>query len=105
MAGAIQRTAARRDFIIHFAYLAENAGAEVATRFRTAVESTYADLARTPGMGAPHKVRHGKHAGVRLGGCGGSRPISFAYRPHKGGVAIERLIHASPDYRRMLGTH
>ena len=41
MARAVQRTAARRDFIIHYAYLLENAGRDVARRFREAVEATY----------------------------------------------------------------
>ena len=34
MARAVQRPAARRDFIIHYVYLAENAGLDVAKRFR-----------------------------------------------------------------------
>ena len=32
MARAVQRPAARRDFIIHYVYLAENAGLDVAKR-------------------------------------------------------------------------
>lgn len=102
MAGAIQRTAARRDFITHFAYLAENAGVEVAKRFRNAVENTFAELARTPGMGTPGKVRQGKHAGISLWRVRGFETYLIAYRPHRGGVAIERLIHAKQDYQRIL---
>ena len=45
MSRVVQRTAARRDFIVHYAYLAENAGIETAQRFRQAVETTYAQLA------------------------------------------------------------
>ena len=45
MARAVQRPAARRDFVIHYVYLAENAGLDVAKRFRQAVESAYAQLA------------------------------------------------------------
>jgi len=44
MARAVRRPAARRDFIIHYIYIAENAGLEVAKRFRQAVESAYAHL-------------------------------------------------------------
>jgi hypothetical protein len=40
MARAIQRPAARRDFLIHYAYLAEKASSETARRFREAVEAT-----------------------------------------------------------------
>ena len=66
MARAVQRVAARRDFINHYVYLAENAGLDTAKRFREAVELTYAELAHNPGIGAPGKVRQGKHAGVRV---------------------------------------
>ena len=66
MARAVQRPAARRDFILHYVYLAENASLEVAKRFRENVERTYAELAETPGMGAPGKVRPGTHTGVRI---------------------------------------
>lgn len=40
MARAAQRTAARRDFLIHYKYLAETAGLAIAKRFRRAVELT-----------------------------------------------------------------
>jgi toxin ParE1/3/4 len=102
MAHAIQRPAARRDFITHYVYLAENAGLETAKRFRVAVEKTYADLAETPGMGAPGKVRQGKHVGVRLWRVRDFEQYLIAYRPHRGGVAIERLVHAKQDYHRVL---
>jgi len=38
MARAVQRTAARRDFVIHYAYLIEHAGLNTAKRFREAVD-------------------------------------------------------------------
>jgi hypothetical protein len=41
---AVQRPAARRDFIIHYAYLLEHAGLATAKRFRQAVEQVYAKL-------------------------------------------------------------
>lgn len=102
MARAIQRPAARRDFIIHYVYLAENAGLNTAKRFREAVESTYAELADMPDMGTPGKVRQGKHAGVRLWRVRDFEEYLIAHRPHQGGVAIERLVHAKQDYRRVL---
>ena len=57
MARAVQRPAARRDFIIHYVYLAENAGLDVAKRFRRAVEAAYTQLAEMPGM--PHRRQIG----------------------------------------------
>ena len=102
MARAVQRPAARRDFIAHYVYLAENAGLDVAKRFRIAVEKTYAELAETPGMGTPGKVRQGKHAGVRLWRVRDFEQYLIAYRPNRSGVAIERLVHAKQDYERVI---
>ncbi len=102
MARAVQRPAARRDFIVHYIYLAENASLETAKRFRQRVEKTYAELAETPGMGAPGKVRQGKHAGVHIWRVRDFEHYLIAYRPHRDGVAIERLVHAKQDYQRVL---
>ena len=102
MARAVQRPAARRDFIIHYVYLAENAGLETAARFRRSVESTYAELANMPRVGAPGKVRQGKHAGVRIWRVRDFEEYLIAYHPHRAGVAIERLVHAKQDYRSVL---
>lgn len=49
MPRAVQRPAARRDFTIHYVYLAENAGLDIARRFRQAVGSTYAEFSGTTG--------------------------------------------------------
>jgi toxin ParE1/3/4 len=102
MARAVQRPAARRDFIIHYVYIAENAGLEVAQRFREAIEAAYAHLAKMPRMGAPAKIRRGKHAGVRIWRVREFEEYLIAYKPRRGGVGIERIIHAKDDYRRVL---
>ena len=103
MAVAVQRAAARRDFIIHYVYLAENAGIQTAQRFRSAVERTYRELAGVPGVGAPNKVRSGKYAGIRLWRVRGFDEYLIAYRLRPHGIAVERLIHAKQDYQRVLG--
>jgi plasmid stabilization system protein ParE len=99
---AIQRPAARRDFIGHYLYLAEHASLDVARRFRNAVERTYEDLARTPEMGSAYKLRESRHAGIRLWPVRDFGNYWIAYRPHRLGVAIERLFHAKQDYSRIL---
>jgi toxin ParE1/3/4 len=43
-----KRAAARHDLVEHFLYLAENAGLEVAERFLSRAEASFADLARQP---------------------------------------------------------
>ena len=93
MPRAIQRPVARRDLIVHYAYLAEKTGLETAKRFRAAVEATYDELARMPGIGSPGKVQQGKHAGVRLWRVRDFENYLIAYRVHPRGVAIERLFH------------
>ena len=99
---AIQRPAARRDFIRHYVYLAGHASLDVAKRFRDAVEHTYNNLARMPGMGVPHKLRSGRHAGVRLWRLRDFNNYWIAYHPRADGVAIERLFHAKQDYTRVM---
>jgi plasmid stabilization system protein ParE len=99
---AIQRPSARRDFTTHYVYLAEHASLDVARRFRKAVERTYEDLARMPGMGSAHKLRGGRRAGIRLWPVRGFGNYWIAYNPHRAGVAIERLFHAKQDYARIL---
>src|SRR5258708_2018311 len=100
MARATQRPSARRDFIVHYVYLAEHASPAIAEGFRSAVEATYAELAAMPLMGSPGKVRD---RDVRLWRVRGFESYLVAYRPHREGVAIERLIHAKQDYTRILG--
>jgi toxin ParE1/3/4 len=102
MARAVQRPAARRDFTIHYVYLAENAGLDVAIRFRQAVEAAYTQLAKMPGIGAPARVRQRKHARIRIWRIREFEEYLIAYKPRRGGVAIERIIHAKHDYRRIL---
>lgn len=102
MARAVQRPAARRDFIIHYVYLAEKFGLDLAGKFRQAVETTYSELAEHPSMGVSTKIRRGKYKGVRIWRIRGFEEYLIAYRPRRGGVGIERLIHAKQDYRRVL---
>ena len=102
MAKAVQRPKARRDFIMHYVYLAENAGLAVAKRFREAVQATYADLAAMPRMGAPGKVKGAKYESLRLWRVNGFENYIIAYRSRGNTVAIERLIHAKQDYQHIL---
>jgi toxin ParE1/3/4 len=53
-----KREAARRDLVEHFVYLAENAGVDVAERFLSSAEASFADLARQPMIGAPLTLKH-----------------------------------------------
>ena len=48
-------------------------------------------------MGASFKIRHGKHAGVRIWRVREFEDYLIVYRPSRGGVRIERLIHDLSD--------
>jgi toxin ParE1/3/4 len=65
MARIIKRLAAKRDLTQHFVWFVEQAGLEVARRFRDAAEKSFRDLAEMPRMGTL-KVHEGKFAGVRM---------------------------------------
>ena len=99
----IRRPAAIRDLTRHFAYLVEHAGQATAERFLEAAERTFGDLAATPLIGTPDKVREGPFAGVRLWRVRGFERYLILYRPLPDGVQIERVIHASQDYQRIAG--
>jgi plasmid stabilization system protein ParE len=66
MARVLQGATARRDFIIHYAYLLEQGGLDLAKRFRDSVEESYALLASMPRIGAPGRVLSGRYADVRI---------------------------------------
>lgn len=53
MPRVFKRATARCDLVEHYAYLAENAGLEIADRFLAYTEESFTDLSRQPGMGAP----------------------------------------------------
>ncbi len=101
MARIITRPAAKRDLTLHFVWLAEQAGVEVARRFRQAAEKSFQDLAEMPRM-RPLKVYEGKFAGARMWSVPAFENFLIFYHPLKDGVAIERVLHAKQDYQRVL---
>ena len=64
-AASYQRTAARRDLLEHFVYLADNASLDTAERFLAEAEASFNDLSHQPLMGAPLTLRHPDLAGMR----------------------------------------
>ncbi len=98
-----KRTAARRDLVEHFVYLAENAGVDVAERFLTNAEASFADLARQPIMGAPLTLRHPDLAGIRKWRVKDFDNHLVFYQPRPDGVSIVRVLHAASDWWSLLG--
>jgi len=103
MARVVIRPKARRELRQVVAYLIENAGLEVARRFRKAATETFQELAATPAMGSPRRVRRPEFAGIRMWRVKHFESYLIFYFPRKGGIAIERVIHAKQDYQRVLG--
>ena len=66
MARVIVRPKARRDINAILVYYIETAGIDVARRFRQMATETFRELAGTPLMGAPRKVRKPEFQGVRM---------------------------------------
>ena len=98
-----KRDAARRDLIEHFEYLAEHAGLKVAERFLSSAESSFADLARQPMMGAPLTLRRPELAGLRKWRVKGFDNHMIFYFPKHDGISVLRVLHAARDWWGLLG--
>jgi plasmid stabilization system protein ParE len=79
----VLRPAAKRDLVLHFAWLADQAGVEVARRFLRAAESSFQDLVAMPAMG-PVKMHEGKFAGVRMCRVTGNQDVLEVLPPVTG---------------------
>ncbi|HRO59488.1 MAG TPA: type II toxin-antitoxin system RelE/ParE family toxin [Burkholderiaceae bacterium] len=98
-----QRTAARRDLVEHFVYLAENAGIETAERFLARAEATFRDLAGQPLMGAPLMLASPELAGLRKWSVKDFDGYLIFYLPRPSGVSIVRVLHGARDWWGLLG--
>jgi toxin ParE1/3/4 len=102
MARVIIRPKARRDINAVLVYYIETAGLDVARRFRKAATETFRELAEFPMMGAPRKIRTPEFQGVRMWRVRDFESFLIFYMPRADGIAVERVIHGSHDYRRVL---
>jgi len=102
MARVIIRPKARRDINGILVYYIETAGIDLARRFRTAATESFRELAKLPSMGSPRKVRKPEFLGVRMWRVRGFESYLIFYMPRKDGIDVERVVHASQDYQRVL---
>ena len=96
------RPKARREINAILVYLIENAGVEVAKRFRQAAADTFVELARNPLIGAVRKVRRPEFRGVRMWRVRRFESYLVFYAPKHDRIIVERVIHSSQDYTRLL---
>jgi len=100
MGRVLLRPAARRDLVQHFAYIGENAGLNAAHRFISLARRTFGDLALSPGVGVPGKVR--KLPNLRMWRIRDFEKYLIFYHSVEDNIHIERVIHAARDYNRVL---
>lgn len=98
-----KREAARRDLVEHFVYLAENAGLDMADRFLANAESSFADLAHQPMLGAPLTLKRPELANIRKWRVKDFDNHLVFYEPRPDGVSIVRVLHAASDWWSLLG--
>jgi toxin ParE1/3/4 len=103
MAKIEQHTAARRDLVQHFVYLAENAGISTADRFLLNAQTSFDDLAQRPMIGAVLPLKHPALTGMRKWRVKGFDNHLIFYLPRPDGVAIVRVLHAAQDWWGLLG--
>ena len=89
------RTAARRDLVDQYVYLAEHADEATAERFLVKAEQNFELLATQPHMGAPLTLKRPELAGLRKWSIEGFENTLVFYFPRGEGVSIVRVLHAA----------
>lgn len=92
---------ARVDLAACYLHIAERS-LEAAGRFRTAAESSFADLARRPGLGVPYETANPRLHGLRCGRIGRFRNYLVFYRAIDNGIEVIRVLHAARDLEAIL---
>lgn len=100
MGRVLVRPTARRDQILHFAYIGENKSIDAGRRFLADARTSFLDLAQMPHLGAPHKSL--KAPTLRMWRIRHFEKYLIFYMPIAEEVQIERIIHAAQDYTRIL---
>ena len=103
MPRATLQPTARRDIKRHFVYLAEHAGLPVAERFLTALDLTFADLARMPEIGEACHLTHPRLHDLRRWQVTGFANWLVLYFPRRHGVSVARVVHGSQSLAAIFG--
>ncbi len=93
---------ARRELVEIFLYLAEHASPETAQRLRRAARETLQQLAESPDIGSPCKIRRQELSGVRMWRVCDFQNYLIFYIPESTGILVERVIHSKQDYTRLI---
>jgi toxin ParE1/3/4 len=96
------RPRARLDLLEQFLYLADQATAEVAERYFTAVDQTCARLAKQPRSGTPYDSGVARLEGVRRVPVSGFTAYLLFYMPHADGIDVVRVLHGARDIEHLF---
>jgi toxin ParE1/3/4 len=102
MARVLYRSAARRDLIAHYIYLADNANEATAERFLTNAEASFHALSIHPKMGAPLTLRHPDLQKLRKWHVDDFDKFLIFYFLRRNGVSIVRVLHAAQNWWTLL---
>lgn len=97
-----RRPRAKLDLIQCATYLGEQAGAETADRFLTAVEDTLSRVLHMPEMASPRTFENPRLAGMRQWPVKGFSDYLLYYLPTDDGLELVRVLHAARDRDRIL---
>lgn len=98
----LKRSAAQRDLVAHFMYLAENASVSVADRFLTCVDTSIQQLAQHPQMGRAVRSANRRLDGIRKWQVNDFDDYLIFYFSRDHGISIVRVLHAARNWWRML---
>jgi toxin ParE1/3/4 len=93
---------AEADLIGCYAYLGEQASIETADRFLAAVDRTLSLIAKSPGIGAPHKTHNRRLTGLRSLPVSKFRRYVLFYLAFDDRIEVVRVLHGAQDIRRIL---
>src|ERR1035437_8873393 len=96
------RPRARLDLLEQFLYLADQATAEVAERYFTAVDQTCARLAKQPLSGTPYDSGVERLKGMRRVPVSGFTKYLLFYMPHADGTDVVRVLHGARDIEHLF---
>jgi toxin ParE1/3/4 len=94
--------AADADLDDQAAYLAREAGLDIALRFYDAAATSFEQIARMPGIGGRRPTANPRLEGLRVRRIQGFEKHLIFYRPVADGIEIVRVLHGARDLDRLL---
>jgi toxin ParE1/3/4 len=97
-----RRPSPNEDLVAIFRHYAREAGIQVADRFFTEAEATFARLASMPGTGTLYSPTEPLCADLRYSPVSRFRNYVVFYRPVDGGIEVIRVLHGARDIDNIL---